>query len=101
MCHSGFLIVSEYFPDDWCINYPNIVLEFYCLYLHYVYIVFFLLSRPPWKSAIAEGVSVKLLKVDSYIFLPFWTSEVQYRNKEDERLSCVVTLAAKVRIQIT
>ena len=24
----------------------------------YMYIVFFLLSRPPWKSAIAEGVSV-------------------------------------------
>ena len=23
-----------------------------------MYIVFFLLSRPPWKSAIAEGVSV-------------------------------------------
>ena len=21
VCHSGFLIVSEYFPDDWCINY--------------------------------------------------------------------------------
>ena len=20
VCHSGFLIVSEYFPDDWCIN---------------------------------------------------------------------------------
>ena len=22
VCHSGFLIVSEYFPDDWCINRP-------------------------------------------------------------------------------
>ena len=22
VCHSGFLIVSEYFPDDWCINMP-------------------------------------------------------------------------------
>ena len=20
VCHSGFLIVSEYFPDDWCIK---------------------------------------------------------------------------------
>ena len=20
VCHSGFLIVSEYFPDDWCNN---------------------------------------------------------------------------------
>ena len=32
----------------------------------------------------------------SYIFFPVWTSEVQYHNKEDDRLSCTVTLAAKV-----
>ena len=41
VCHSGFLIVSEYFPDDWCINqqkFPQIVhavkyRTFWCLYV--------------------------------------------------------------------
>ena len=41
VCHSGFLIVFEYFPDDWCINqqkFPQIVhavkyRTFWCLYV--------------------------------------------------------------------
>ena len=27
VCHSGFLIVSEYFPDDWCIKEQIFQLE--------------------------------------------------------------------------